>query len=225
MGSTADREPDFGPELPLYPQVEQTIRVAAPAVAGTNPKAYPSYTQQWVAPLSLRDREPCYLVEPNGIALVSGYYTARLVGSLFGLPLFVTHCCPVTASGSSSSSSGSSLTADATVTAAFTQATGCFTTLPATINLTRQPGNLFGGQGPYHYALSGSVSGCGNWTGALSGIDFNFFGTPYWIFDDGTHTGPAAVAQDGWSLSPFSCKFLVENAATGDSVLITVTGP
>ncbi len=99
--STNTVAPFLGPELPTYPELPQIIRVTGPAVGSV----YPGFVQQWTPPLALRDREPCYIWEPNGITLGPGFYDSRLDGSYLGLPLFVTTCCP---SGVSSSSSGSS---------------------------------------------------------------------------------------------------------------------
>lgn len=101
--STADQPPYLGPGLANYPPVEHLVRVASPAVLGAN--VYPCFIQQLVPPLAFRDRESAYVVEPNGIILGPGYYTARLVSNYAGLPLLVTHCCPGGAFGPSSSSS------------------------------------------------------------------------------------------------------------------------
>ena len=98
VDSTLAQPPDFGPTWPVYPELPQLIRVSGPAVTGN---VYPGFVQQFASPLSLRDREPCYLIEPNGILLGPGYYDSRLVTSYNGLPLFATTCCPT---GSSSSS-------------------------------------------------------------------------------------------------------------------------
>lgn len=98
-----DEAPFYGPQLPLYPAIEQVCRVYASALAGTN--VYPAYMQQYAGALAFRDREPCYVVEPNGITLRAGRYDCRLVGSYLGLPLLATTCCPVGAYDSSSSGS------------------------------------------------------------------------------------------------------------------------
>ncbi len=90
--SAADHAPWLGPGLPVYPPHYQILRVTGPAVVGAN--VFPSLTQQFTPPLGLRDREACYLMEPNGVSLGPGYYDARLVGSFGSLPLYVTQCCP-----------------------------------------------------------------------------------------------------------------------------------
>lgn len=104
--------PWFGSTWPLYPELPQINRVYAAALPNTNPPVYPAYTSQFVPPLSLRDRERCYVIEPNSIPLGPGYYDCRLVGSYLDLPLYATTCCPVGSfppggAGSSSSSSPS----------------------------------------------------------------------------------------------------------------------
>jgi hypothetical protein len=101
--STNDQPPDLGPGKPTYPHLPQICRVANSALAGTSPPVYPAFVQQFVPPLSLRDREACFVVEPNSLPLGGGFYDCRLVGSYNGLPLFATTCCP--AGGLSSSSS------------------------------------------------------------------------------------------------------------------------
>ncbi len=107
--------PDFGVGFPSYPDLEQLCRVSGSAFAGTSPAVYPAFVQQFSPPLSLRDREPSYVVEPNRVVLGAGIYDCRLIGafptaghSLFGvipqLPLYASTCC---VSGGFSSSSGS----------------------------------------------------------------------------------------------------------------------
>lgn len=94
------RPPDFAPGFPLYPPLPQFVRVTGSAVSGTSPRVYPAVTQQFFPPLSFRDRETCYVVEPNNVTLNSGsYYDCRLVGSYNNQPLYATSCCTV---GSSS---------------------------------------------------------------------------------------------------------------------------
>jgi hypothetical protein len=107
--------PAFGPQFPIYPELPQLNRVTGPAIAGTGPafgtlSIYPATTQQWQPPLSLRDRESAYVVEPNNFPLSPGVYDCRLVSSYNGLPLYATSCC-ITGSSSSASSSSSSAAA------------------------------------------------------------------------------------------------------------------
>jgi hypothetical protein len=100
--STNTQAPDLGPGAPVYPPLAQLVRVTGPALGGTSPRVYPCAVSQFVPPLSLRDREPAYVFEPNGQALFpGGYYDCRLVGAYNALPLYATVCCP--AGGSSSS--------------------------------------------------------------------------------------------------------------------------
>jgi hypothetical protein len=95
------QSPFFGPEDPLYPQLPQVVRTTGSALAGTN--VYPCFTEQFTGNIAIpfRDREPAYVLEPNGIILSPAYYDCRLVGSYLNLPLYVTSCC-VTGSSSSS---------------------------------------------------------------------------------------------------------------------------
>ncbi len=96
--------PFFGPMLPVYPIVHQVVRVLSVGVI------VPGYVQQFVGTVR-RDREACYVVEPNNSLLDEMVYTnARLVGSHLGLPLYAVSlvCCmgpaPPPAPVSSSSS-------------------------------------------------------------------------------------------------------------------------
>jgi len=84
----------FQPDLPNYPEVSQLVRVAS----GISGGVYPGFVQQYAGSLSFRDREACYVLEPNGITLNPGRYDCRLVGSLSGLPLFAATCCVTGAS-------------------------------------------------------------------------------------------------------------------------------
>src|SRR5215831_17745704 len=92
VDSTLGQPPDFGPTWPIYPHLPQIVRVYQPSIGGN---VYPALTSQFVPPLGFRDREPCYLYEPNNIPLGPGYYDARLVSNYLGLPLYATNCCPV----------------------------------------------------------------------------------------------------------------------------------
>jgi hypothetical protein len=115
MDNTNLQTPDFGPSFPTYPDLEQLCRVSASALVGTSPAVYPAFVDQFNPPLGFRDREPCYVVEPNRVTLGPGHYDCRLIGAfptpghtLFGtipqLPLYATTCCVL---GSFSSSSAS----------------------------------------------------------------------------------------------------------------------
>lgn len=104
LDSTNVRAPDFGPSFPIYPELPQLVRVSGAAVATVNGKpVYPAFVQQYRGNLQLGDREPCYLYEPNAIALGAGVYDCRLIGNYLSLPLFATTCC-----GTGTTSSGSS---------------------------------------------------------------------------------------------------------------------
>jgi hypothetical protein len=106
--STDLTQPFLGQEQPIYPQVNEILRIYAPAILGAN--VYPAFIVQFNG-LTPRDRVPVYVMEPNGIVLGPGYYDGRLVTNYAGLPLYVTNCCPLGGSASSSSSSTSSAAA------------------------------------------------------------------------------------------------------------------
>ncbi len=89
----------LGPTTPDYPEVAQIARIYGDRLIGTN--IYPAYIQQAITGPALRDREACYVWEPNGIKLGPGYYDCRLVSSYAGLPLLVTYCCVALSSSSS----------------------------------------------------------------------------------------------------------------------------
>ncbi len=107
--SIPEQPPDFSPGLPLYPHLAQLCRVSSPSIL---PGLYPAFTQQWSGgALTMRDREPCYVWEPNLVPLGQAIYDCRLVGSYSGLPLYATSCCvPPSSSSSSSLSSLTSFT-------------------------------------------------------------------------------------------------------------------
>jgi|SRR6516164_4725805 hypothetical protein len=98
---TNTQAPHLGPELPLYPELPQLVRVTGPALVGTPIPIFPCLVQQYAGGLTLRDREPAYVFEPNKYPLGPAIYDCRLVGSYSGLPLYATICCTT---GSSSSS-------------------------------------------------------------------------------------------------------------------------
>lgn len=99
--------PGLQAPLPNYPIHEQNIRLIGPA-DGNN--IYPGFVQQYGGNLAFRDREKCYLFEPNGVALSLAIYDCRLVGSYLGSPLFSTTCCTVGTIPSSSVSGSLSTT-------------------------------------------------------------------------------------------------------------------
>ena len=80
--------PAFGPGLPVYPQVAQVVRTTGVETGNI----YRGFVQQ-VVTTTLRDREDCFVIEPNSVTLANGYYVARLVGSYIGslgtYPLYI----------------------------------------------------------------------------------------------------------------------------------------
>ena len=102
--SSNDVAPFLGPDRPTYPVIDSFVRLAA---GGTG--VLPGFAQQLYqnSPPTFRDRERVLLFDPNGAFLQPGYYDARLVGNVGGLPLFASYCCP-SGLGSSSSLSSSS---------------------------------------------------------------------------------------------------------------------
>jgi hypothetical protein len=94
--------PDLGPTLPTYPLLEQIVRVYGGPIFGGPVVYYTAFTQQFIPPLGLRDREACYVFEANNVGLKPGYYDVRLEANYNGLPLYVLCCClPTTVSSSS----------------------------------------------------------------------------------------------------------------------------
>ncbi|MBX9677969.1 MAG: hypothetical protein K2X38_04335 [Gemmataceae bacterium] len=115
MPSDPLQPPALSPTLPVYGLLPQIVRTTGSPVYDN---VYPAMLTQYTGNLSLRDRDPCYVTEPNGVVLGPGYYDSLLVDSfpkegnpLYGviaaLPLFVTTCCVSGDFGSSSSSSSS----------------------------------------------------------------------------------------------------------------------
>jgi hypothetical protein len=92
--STNTRAPFFGPRQPVYPPLRQMVRADAREGA-----VYSGVVCQYDNNLSLRDREPCYIWEPNGNSLSRAKYRARLIGVYTGLlgtlPLYFVGlaCC------------------------------------------------------------------------------------------------------------------------------------
>jgi len=70
--------PNFDMGLPIYPPHGQIIRCTGTSVATG---VYSSFVQQSTHAPGLRDREPCYLYDANGVGLVAGYYYCRLIDS------------------------------------------------------------------------------------------------------------------------------------------------
>lgn len=92
--------PFIGKGLPVYPQVDQVLRVTGSTAPGPVPIGvgssagpgqllYLGFVQQaYPVTLQQRDREPCLIAEPAGQALTTGYYIGRLIGQYGGLPVF-----------------------------------------------------------------------------------------------------------------------------------------
>lgn len=106
--------PLLQPPLPYYPIVRQLVRVAG--VASPSPLVYSAFVQQFDGVSALRDRETCYVFEPNAMSL-SGTTRARLVGNYAGLPLYAASraCCVPSSSSSSAVPSPSSLVSSSSV--------------------------------------------------------------------------------------------------------------
>ncbi len=80
--------PLIDPRLPTYPVHMQNVRVyGAPLTGLGGPVVYSGFIQQYNAALAMRDREACYVIEPNQALLFPGIVLARLIGSYAGLPL------------------------------------------------------------------------------------------------------------------------------------------
>jgi hypothetical protein len=104
--SVNDIPPVFGPTWPLYPVLDQLLRVTGPADSN---KVYPCLVQQTyqMIPPRVRDREAAYCWEVNGTLLGGAIYDGRLDGNYLGLPLYAVACCGGGVVSSSSSSSHS----------------------------------------------------------------------------------------------------------------------
>lgn len=92
--SVNNQPPFLGPQLPVYPALEEVLRLPA-GVGALAGNVYLVWLQQLVSvsPLTLRDRIQVYLWEPNLIPLNAGYYVGRLMSNYNGLPLYTTFCC------------------------------------------------------------------------------------------------------------------------------------
>jgi hypothetical protein len=101
MKSDNLQPPFLGPQFPIYPHLMQLIRVtdATPIPTSSSSSSssiqgnyvFAAKTQQQLdVTVAVRDREDCYLYDPNGTDLIEHIYTARLVGSYAGLPLYAT---------------------------------------------------------------------------------------------------------------------------------------
>lgn len=104
--STNEQAPYLGPQLPVYPPLRQLVRTRSRDGA-----VWLANVQQHDGELHLRDREQCYLWEPNAVPINPGAaYRARLVGTYTAsagpLPLYVVGmlCCATMTSPSLSSS-------------------------------------------------------------------------------------------------------------------------
>lgn len=77
---------------PNYPVHIQLLRVTSATPVGSN--TYSAYTQQGTGSDAVRDREACYVFEPNNVDLETAYYLCRLIGSYsysgVAAPLYVT---------------------------------------------------------------------------------------------------------------------------------------
>lgn len=108
--------PRLQPPLPNYPVTRQFVRVEQ----SLGSVSY-GFVQQFNG-TTPRDREACYIIEPNNIAFSPGKYKARLIGSHSGafgvLPLFAVSlaCCSPGSSFSSSSAPSQQASSIASVT-------------------------------------------------------------------------------------------------------------
>lgn len=110
--STNDQPPFFGPELPLYPVINDFVRIDTPP---DDNGVYGGWLRQLASnnPPRFRDRVRVYVFDPNNNLLGPGDYDCRLVSDYLGvldsqrLPLYATTCCPFFFESSSSSSSSS----------------------------------------------------------------------------------------------------------------------
>lgn len=119
LQATNLKPPRLNQQTPIYPQLLQVCRVTGAVGGGSSssagggssgPNLYTAYTEQFEPPVGLRDREACYVWEPNAVTLATGdYFICRLVGSYNGLPLYVTCCCV-------GSGGGGDITGPATIT-------------------------------------------------------------------------------------------------------------
>lgn len=88
---------DLQPHLPNYPLQLQNIRIYGNPLPGLGgPIIYRGYVQQYTRNFTLRDREACYVLEPNRSLLFPGIVLARLIDNYDGLPLFDTCCMACT---------------------------------------------------------------------------------------------------------------------------------
>jgi hypothetical protein len=97
--STNLHPPDFGPTQPSYPVLIQLVRVTSTTAvsppAGSTALVYSGYTEQLQTSLLPRDREACYVTDPNGTGLGLGCYLGRLAGQFNGLPVYESIGMPV----------------------------------------------------------------------------------------------------------------------------------
>lgn len=89
--------PHLNPDLPIYPVHLQLLKIGGGTVAGPTSDIllYAASTQQLVpATLKPRNREPCFVLDVNGLGLPPGYHLGRLAGSWQELPVYESVCCP-----------------------------------------------------------------------------------------------------------------------------------
>ena len=73
--------------MPVYPHLLQVCRVTGAPVATD---IYPAFTEQYDGVSAFRDREACFVYEPNSFPLALKKYLCRLIGSRAGAPLYAT---------------------------------------------------------------------------------------------------------------------------------------
>lgn len=105
--SSNNQAPVLAPQFPVYPLVEQVVRITSVAT-GANPfgagtTIWNGFVQQVRTGTDIRDREACYLLNPNNNVVVAGKVNARLMGaytngSAVTLPLYVGNAVATAAS-------------------------------------------------------------------------------------------------------------------------------
>ena len=220
MFNLPNQTPFHGPRLPIYPQTRQLLRASSAAGPVTL-----GYVQQWDGVSNFRDREQCYLWEPNGLGVnVGGFYRGGLIGNYSGisgaLPLFAVGlmCCGTPTSKSSSSSSASPISTSppsiTPISASFSgvQVQCCPNLIPITLFATLSVNDLIGncqacfgsvGTIPLTYTGGGVWQGNGV-TGSGSSclepnapfvLKINCLGDDTWGTDIDITSGPACSIQ------------------------------